>query len=56
MPYMNETFDELSVIEKVELNNDVAYYAVIRLDNGVIKTFMINFYRDNDGVWRIDSM
>jgi len=56
MPYMNETFDELSVIEKVELNNDVADYAVIRLENDVIKTFIINFDRGNDGVWRIDSM
>jgi len=56
MPYMNETFDELSVIEKVELNTDVTDYAVIRLENGVIKTFMINFDRGSDGVWRIDSM
>lgn len=56
MPHMAEVFNELSVIEPVEINNDIASYAILRLEYGVIKTYMINFARGNDGVWRIDSM
>lgn len=56
MPYMAETYEELSVLERVDLNSDTADYAVIRLENGVIRTFLINYKKENDGVWRIDSM
>ena len=56
MPYMTEVYNELSVIEPSEVDTDIASYATLRLEGGVIKTYMINFIRGSDGVWRIDSM
>jgi len=56
MPHMTEVFDELSVIEPVEINSNIASYAVLRMESGVIKTYLINFLRGSDGLWRIDSM
>jgi len=56
MPNMAEIYGEMSVIGRAELSYETTSYAVIRLEGGVIKAYMINFDRGNDGIWRIDSM
>jgi len=56
MPNMAAIYGELSVIERISAGNEIADYAILRVDNGVIQTFVINFVKGSDGVWRIDSM
>jgi len=56
MPNMTDIYSELSGIEKISISNNISNYAVIRLENGVIKTYIINFSKSSDGVWRVDSM
>lgn len=56
MPNMATVFGELSEIEPVSNNIDIASHGIIRVENGVNKMYFINFIKGNDGVWRIDSM
>ena len=56
MPYMTTVFGELSNIEAMSNNSNIASYAILRAENGVNKIYIINYIKGNDGVWRIDSM
>jgi len=40
----------------VEISDNYATYAVTRTIDGVQRVFLIDFLKDEDGVWRIDSM
>ncbi len=56
MPNMTDIFDELSNIVPINVGRKTANYAIIREENDQIKTYIVNFIRGSDGVWRIDSM
>ena len=56
MPEMTSIFAEFSTIVPISIANNTADYAIIRLENGQIQTFIINFIKDDSGVWHIDSM
>ena len=38
------------------LNSTIAEYAVVRVQGGLKRAYLVYFVRDSDGVWRIDSM
>lgn len=40
----------------IEIANEYATYAVTRTSNGVQRVYFIYFLKDEDGIWRIDSM
>ena len=40
----------------VEISGSYATYAVTRTTNGVQRVFVVDFLKDEDGIWRIDSM
>jgi hypothetical protein len=40
----------------VSIDGDIATYAAKRQADGKTRIFLIDFLRDFDGVWRIDSM
>jgi hypothetical protein len=56
MPNMAEVFEEISVAERIKISNGIASYIVLRLEDNIVKTYVINFSKGNDGVWRVDSM
>ena len=39
----------------LDIGGDVAQYALKRSVNGKTKIYLIEFLRDGDGVWRLDS-
>jgi len=52
LPQIVDTF---AAIGAISLDNELAAYALKRIDGENIKIFMIEYMRDLDGVWRIDS-
>ena len=52
LPQIVDTFAGIGAIS---LDNELAAYALKRIDGENIKIFMIEYMRDLDGVWRIDS-
>lgn len=55
MPHMNDIYDELSDIKHTDINIDSAQSVLIRDEDGTLKTYIINYKINEDGVWRIDS-
>jgi hypothetical protein len=55
-PHLPDIENDFSDITKVEINNDMAEYAVLRVLDGQTKVFLLQFSRGNDGVWRLSSM
>lgn len=47
---------DLSGIEKVRIDENFAQYAVLTVVNGQVRTFIVTFTRDTDGIWRLVSM
>ncbi|HEX6088359.1 MAG TPA: Ig-like domain-containing protein [Thermoanaerobaculia bacterium] len=56
MPHMPGIVASYSPMEQVSLSNDLATYAVSRLDGSTRRLYLIQFLRDAGGVWRIDGM
>jgi hypothetical protein len=51
-----EIAGDLSGIRKIQIGEDTAEYAVLTVVDGQVKTFVITFTKDADGIWRIASM
>lgn len=47
---------DLSGIRKIQISDDVAEYAVLTVVDGQVRTFVVTFMKDSDGIWRILSM
>ena len=47
---------DLSGIEKIRIDENFAEYALLTVVNGQVRTFVVTFTRDTDGIWRIISM
>ena len=47
---------DLSGIRKIQISGDVAEYAVLTVVDGQVRTFVVTFMKDSDGIWRILSM
>ena len=56
MENMPDIFAELSGIEKISISDQVADFGVIRIEDGLIKTYVINYIKDSNGLWKIDSL
>lgn len=46
----------MTEIHKVEIRDDRAEYAMLRQENGKMMSFMVEFVRDADGIWRLRNM
>ena len=55
-PYMAEILNSWSPLQESEITAQYAEFAVNRLINGVNRIFFIYFLKDQDGVWRLDTM
>jgi hypothetical protein len=53
LPQIVETFKAFG---GVSMSSDIAEYALKRVINGKTKIYLLDFLRDGDGVWRLDSM
>ncbi len=51
-----EIAGDLSGIEKIRIDENFAEYALLTVVNGQVRTFIVTFIRDTDGIWRIVSM
>ncbi|HHH44495.1 MAG TPA: hypothetical protein ENK49_10195 [Gammaproteobacteria bacterium] len=51
-----EIAGDLSGIEKIQIDENFAEYALLTVVNGQVSTFIVRFARDTDGIWRIVSM
>lgn len=47
---------DLSGIQKIQIGEDTAEYAVLTVVDGQVRTFVVTFSKDKDGVWRIGSL
>ncbi len=53
LPQIVDTFKAFG---GVSMSSDIAEYALKRVINGKTKIYLLDFLRDGDGVWRLDSM
>lgn len=51
-----EIAGDLSGIHKIQINEDTAEYAVMTVVDGQVRTFVVTFIKDKDGIWRIWSL
>jgi hypothetical protein len=56
LPYMPEILASYSPLQRVVVSTDIAEYAINRLINGENRIFLIYFFKDVDGTWRIAAM
>jgi hypothetical protein len=56
MPFFPEIVASYSPLAQSSLTENIAEYAVTRMDGGVKRLYLIYFVRDANGVWRIDTM
>ncbi|HEX5055039.1 MAG TPA: hypothetical protein VFX02_00935 [Gammaproteobacteria bacterium] len=54
--HLPEIEDDFSDITKINIQDDTAEYAVLRVVNGDAKVFILQFSRDDDGLWRLREM
>ncbi len=47
---------DFSSIEKIRITGNIAEYTVLTVVSGQVRTFVVTFTRDSDGVWRILSL
>ena len=55
LPHMSEIVAGWSGIEPINISNSYASYAVLRVTNNQPRVFMINFKRDRNGIWKLES-
>ena len=53
---MTQIVGSYSTLQRSQLGNGVCEYAVNRTIDGINRIFFISFVRDEDGIWRLDSM
>lgn len=56
MPYFSGIVTSYSLLQRVNVSEDIGEYAVNRLIDSKNSLFLIYFLKDVDGIWRIDSM
>ena len=56
MPHMPGIVASYSPLTQISLTPRIGEYAITRVDGGVQRIYMINFFRDAGGVWRVDGM
>lgn len=56
LPFMSEIVASYSPFVQSTVSDDLAEYAVTRLDGATKRLYLISFMRDQNGVWRIDGM
>ena len=56
MSHMADIVATWSVPQTGMLSDDIADFAINRTIDGINRIFFINLIRENDGVWRLDSM
>lgn len=56
MPHFPQIVASYSPLAQSSLTENIAEYAVTRMDGGVKRLYLIYFVRDANGVWRIDTM
>jgi hypothetical protein len=56
MPFMPEIVASYSPLAQASITQDIAEYAVTRMDGGTKRLYLIYFLRDANGSWRIDGM
>jgi len=56
MPQMSDIFRTASSLQKISLDQRIGEYAINRIVGGENRIFFVYFLRDDDGVWRIDSL
>ena len=56
MPYMAEFYNEITEIEPISISNEIASFAMLRVEGGETKMYIVNYSKGSDGVWRIHSM
>lgn len=54
--HLAEIAGDLSGIEKIKITDDTAEYAVMTVVDGQVRTFVVTFIKDKDGIWRILSL
>ncbi|HET7629873.1 MAG TPA: Ig-like domain-containing protein, partial [Candidatus Saccharimonadales bacterium] len=56
LPYMPNIIGSYSPLAQASVASDFSEYAIRRTSNGQDRLFFIDFIKDGDGVWRLDSM
>jgi len=56
MPYMDEFYNEITEIEPISISNEIASFAMLRVEGGETKMYIVKYSKGSDGVWRIHSM
>ena len=56
MPNMTAINNRMTSVSRVSASGNIASGAILKNGSGQNKFYMINFSRDYDGIWRIDSM
>ncbi|MEA2464940.1 MAG: hypothetical protein QOJ98_2687, partial [Acidobacteriota bacterium] len=56
LPFMSEIVGSYSPVVQSSVGEELAEYALTRLDGGIKRLYLISFMRDQNGVWRIDGM
>lgn len=54
--HLPEIAGDFSGIQKIQINEDTAEYAVMTVVDGQVRTFVVTFIKDKDGIWRIWSL
>lgn len=55
LPHMSEIVAGWSGIEPLTISNSYASYAVLRVMNNQPRVFIVNFKRDRNGIWKLES-
>lgn len=55
-PRMSQIIASFSDLQRMRVDGEVGEYVINRLIGGVNRAFFIYFLRDNDGVWRLETM
>lgn len=56
MSHMTEILGEFTGIHAMNISTDLSSYAVLTVRNGTTQVFIINLTKDEDGIWRIESL
>jgi len=56
MPHMAEIQEDYSTITPLSYGNNTADFAILKTVDGNVTTHIINFKRDGNGIWKLDSM
>jgi len=56
MPHMAEIQEDYSAIKPLSYGTNTADFAILKTVDGNVTTHIINFKRDGNGIWKLDSM